>query len=326
MSKPTVILQVVLDNPSKVFFSGEMITGLVKFQSEQQHKVQLLAINLNAEYYSIKNDQESVELIYTETCPLDLRSAGEGNTEMPFSMVVRTDSPTSIASTIGGIRYRVVSILLYKEGDRVQRIEAAEYLSVNARKQLTDEVAGQKVTAQEGWNLVPSCCGAIFVDFEVACVSLLCGHSAIINACITNGTSCHIQGTSVALIQKMWRLRDKKIVKCIVASKERGAILPGKRQVWLSDRFLIPPLPPSGADPYFKISYKFTMVIQKSSTKGVRLKVPITIGNLPRDKDTLALSTQCSLGSDIADLAEGRCSNFSSDVHGFKPLYVTYIS
>ncbi|XP_014276899.1 arrestin domain-containing protein 17 [Halyomorpha halys] len=326
MSKPTAILQVVLDNPSKVFFSGEIITGLVKFQAEQQHKVQLLAVNLNAEYYSIKNDQECVELIYTETCPLDLRSAGEGNTEMPFSIVVRPDSPTSIASTIGGIKYRVVSILLYKEGDRVQRVEAAEYLSVNAQKQLTEEMGGQKVTAQEGWNLIPSCCGAIFVDFEVACAALLCGHSAIINACITNGTSFHIQGTSVSLIQKMCRLRDKKIIKCTVATKERGAILPGKRQVWLSDRFLIPPLPPSGVDPYFKVSYKLIMVIQKTSTKGMRLKIPIVIGNLPRSKDTQSLSTQCSLGADITDIVEGRCSNFSSDVHGFKPLYVSYIS
>lgn len=316
MSTPSIAI--VLDNQSKVYFSGEIITGVVKFQTEPHHKILVLSIILNAEYFYTMNERETAELIYTETCPIDIQSAGEGNSEMPFSLTVRPNSPTSLSSSLGGIRYRLVSFLVFKNEDKVENADATEMVSVNLQKQLPEKRVGLKTSRNEGWNVVSCCCGSLSVDFQVVCASLLCGHNAVINARIVNNTGNRILGTSVSLVQKIVRQSDKGVVKSTVISKERGTISPGKRQVWLSERFLVPPLPPTSADSYFEVCYKLVMAVHKTTAKDMRLKIPLFVSNLPREQDS---STADTLG-----LAEGRCTDVFGDVAGFKPLYVTYIT
>lgn len=318
------LLDISFDSSLKVFMPGEFITGSVKFSSKNDLTIEMLSVYLKGEYYIFKGDEEVIEVFSTSSCPLDLKGAGEGNVEMPFTFIVKPDAPASIATPLGGVRYRVYASLFYKNLNRIQKadIEKSEYLSVVGCKKIKDDQIGRKECSRER-GFFTCCLGLVSGDLEVVKTSILCGHQAVINACVINTTSNHIFMTSLSLVQRVERTKDGRVFKNKVSTKERGSIMPGKRQVWLAEKFLIPPLPPSGSYSFFDVSYSFVMEIQKSMTKTIKIKIPITIGNIPHDCEVLP-----STWNDPSAGLQFWCSYLEESIKdvGFRPLYVSYVT
>ena len=323
IKKQSASMTIKLDNPFNVYFAGEMVRGSVKFRTQDYQSVQVLTVYLRGEFYYRKDEVDHVESICIESSPVDYRGAGEGNVELEFCIVLCSNSPTSMVSPLGGIRYRVFSTLVLKENGRLQSLEDSKTISVNRRKQLIKDYSGREVNSVERGGLL-CCVGSISARMGVNRVFFLCGRSVVVNGCIFNGTHSSVQSTAISLVQILERQRDGKKLKRTVVSWQKGAILPGKKQVWVSKVFVVPPLPPTDADAFFKTSYNFVMNIQKVTGKIIKLKIPVVIGNVAPNEDIETPNNFDAHHSDAPNQIESKFSHFADEFEGFRPMYVTY--
>ncbi|CAH1402212.1 unnamed protein product [Nezara viridula] len=266
----------------------------------------------------MKDDSEQTKNILTESTPMDYRGAGEGNVEVEFNLVLKPTSPTSLCSSLGGIRYCIVSTVVYSENDSLHIAEASEPISVNQPFQLPEDCSKRVVSTIERAGVV-CCIRTITAELGVSSAFLLSGQEAMISGSVMNDTNSSIRGITVNLVQSLQRQKDSKKIKRNVFSFEKGAILPGKRQSWLSEYVILPSLPPSSSNPYFKIWYTLVMEIQKASGKLIKLKIPITICNTPANKVSIpALNS----GDVKFEWKKTETQDVSSE---YAPLYVTHV-
>lgn len=312
-------MSIILDNPSKCYFSGEMVYGTVKFQAQDNQSVQTFSVQLRGEFYFMKDEYEHTENIFTESSPMDYRGAGEGNVEMEFNLVLKPTCPTSLCSSLGGIRYSVLSTVVYTENDKMQIAETSEPISVNQPHRLPNDCSKRMVSTIERSGVI-CCIRTITAELSVSSSSLLSGQAAMTSGTVLNDTNSSIRRTAVHLVQSLQRQKDGKKVKKYAFSLEKGAILPRQRQSWLSEHIIIPPLPPTSSDSYFKIWYDMVMEIQKVGGKLIKLKIPIVIGNLLASKDIFPIMNPESLKLDW------KRSEIQEDLNGYMPLYATTVA
>lgn len=225
-----------------------------------------------------------------------------GRHEYPFQFSLASSFPSSFEGVHGNIRYFCKAFIIrpWKSNHESKHaFTVINPLDLNSEPELQTAVQGNRRTEV-------SCCCCVsghvtanvrvdkrgYVPGEVVAVQaeIVNNSNTVVEACkltLTQNTTFY--GTSDALFSS-GRLKEKRHSQ-VVAVANKGQIPANQTQIWASEGFRIPPVPPSrlvGCG-IISVSYELTFQVEPNWGKNMKIGCDVVIGTVPFHAPQVAL-------------------------------------
>ncbi|CAL4115511.1 unnamed protein product, partial [Meganyctiphanes norvegica] len=306
-----VKLSIIFDNPSKVFFNGQPITGRVQVVLDDHMSARGIEIEFKGyckvqwtetetvgegeDKKTISKKFESYEKYYKQ----EYLVWGDGSNthELPpgthtfnFCYTLPTDIPSSFQAEHGKVQHECEAKI-----DRPWKTDTKKKViySVNSIYDLNlDPKAKHPIEKQDHKTLCCWCCksGPISIVLRIPRSGYVPGESIVINCECDNKSNRKCHGSKARIYQHVVQKASyKNVVKTKkqtrkVAELERGPIMPGDSDTWSNVEFKVPALPPShlrhcgNIDVYYKFEFK---VDPAKTSYDLEAEADLIIGSIP---------------------------------------------
>ncbi|KFD52203.1 hypothetical protein M514_06916 [Trichuris suis] len=305
----TRLLEICFDGPVDAFYAGTQVSGKVMLDLSENQKVQAIKLRVfgQAAVLIRKSDKPtrnpSEEETYMDETEIlfggnesSLTSGSlilsKGIHEFRFLFRLRDNLPSSFESPYGFVRFWCRASLHrpWKPQQSVKRP-----FTVVGLLQLSDRMGaflpGQRCIQRtfSFWERLICCAaGGVTMNLNIDRCAFVPGEHILLNGEVSNYSDKRITCVQ-AFLQQNLSFRSKKVVKqCMGLTKigcvEKGPVEFGETQIWRSEPFPVPALPPTdlaGCN-LIHISYllKFVAVVANGGPN-VHVSIPIVIGTVP---------------------------------------------
>jgi len=292
-------VSIVLDNPIKVYFPGQTITGKVVvcitgdvatttgIRLELKGKTNVW---FTKQYGRTTVTFMSSETYFNQQIPIDCRDGASftlavGQYEYPFAFILPHQIPSSYESSNGKVRYHVKAIIerSWKKNYACQlpfSVNAVVDLNTVQDAESTTEGTNKKTLGIPPFNSKPLK-GKIWLDR----IGYVPGESILVSAQFDNPTGKTMRDAKIQLIEvAVYRARGETHTSSRVINEIPYGEIKEKSYEWDRVPLLVPPVASSGL-PFCSIidvGYRVQLVIDPRALS-INLKVPVNviIGNIP---------------------------------------------
>jgi len=295
--------QVVLDNPSNVFFSGQMVEGRVMIVLTEEKKMKRLKLELEGKgeviwseskgsgetrhtrWYRAEENYVHEEVILAEGPTLP-----EGTHYIPFSFNLPTTIPATYEGAWGKVRYYLKATMVR---DWKFDYDVKHHITVLAELDLNDlPDASQGAHNQDQKNLHCFCfrTGSISATIGTDRQGFVPGEEIAFSAEVENESKKGIKKSILKLNEVATFIASGKsrTDKRSVCETERGATEKGGQGAlctWEDVKMRVPALPPTnlgGGCNIIKVEYELEFSVDPSGLhRDLLVTVPIVVGTIP---------------------------------------------
>jgi len=304
-----VDFQVILDNPMKVYFAGQPVSGQVLVNvSQQPKKMKCLKVAMvgRGEVHWSESETRSVTVngeTRNETVTRDYRasesyldqeavvfhgqSLNPGTHLFPFTFLLPGSLPSSYESRIGHVRYFIKADIVR---DWRWNHKTKQHVTVNGILDLNlFPSALQAGSSHNHKTLCCLCCrsGPISALIATNRTGFVPGEMIGFSAEVDNQSTREMSGSFLNLVEVVtYRTPQKnKTEQRVVAEIRRGRIGPGCQDMWEGVTMRVPSVPPTnlaGPCNIISVQYKLDFHVDPSGLSfDLVVSLPITVGTIP---------------------------------------------
>jgi len=296
--------QVVLDNPSNIFFTGQRVEGRVMIVLTEEKKMKHLKIKLQGkgevhwteqrtrrrnnqtehytEHYRAEETygREEVILVNGPSLPA-------GTHYIPFSLNLPQGTPSTYESQYGHVRYYLKATMVR---DWKWDYDVKHHITVNAELDLNMVTgAADGGRSQDHKNLCCLCCksGPITAMIGTDRQGYVPGELIAFSAEVDNQSDRLMTKSYLHLMEVVTYItyRKNKTTRRPICEIERGSIQPGGQDMWEDVKMRVPALAPTnlgGVCNIMNVQYELEFHVDPSGV-GFDLVVtqPILVGTIP---------------------------------------------
>eukprot|EP00092_Neocalanus_flemingeri_P038523 GFUD01041941.1.p1 GENE.GFUD01041941.1~~GFUD01041941.1.p1 ORF type:complete len:441 (+),score=97.82 GFUD01041941.1:135-1457(+) len=304
-----VDFQIIFDNPMKVYFSGQTISGRVLVNLSEHKKMARIKVQLvgRGEVHWTESRREHRRDSRGETFDEEIHdhyrstesyldqeavvyhgpSLQAGTHLFPFTFLLPSNLPSSFESKIGHVRYFVKTDIVR---DWMWNHKVKQHITVNGILDLNlYPSAKQAGHSRDYKNLCCLCCksGPISAVMTTNRTGYVPGELIGFCAEVDNQANKEMTGSFLNLVEVVTfkTARKNKTERRVVAEIRRGRIAPKDSDMWEGVLMRVPALPPTnlaGTCNIIDVQYKLDFHVDPSGMSfDLVVSLPITIGTIP---------------------------------------------
>jgi len=300
--------QVILDNPVKVYFAGQPVSGRVLVNVSEPKKMKCLKVQMvgRGEVHWDESETRSVTVngeTRNETITRDYRASESyldqeavlfhgpslppGTHLFPFTFLLPASLPSSYESRIGHVRYFIKADIVR---DWRWNHKTKQHVTVNGILDLNLFPSTLQAGSSHDYKtLCCLCCrsGPISALIATNRTGFVPGELIGFSAEVDNQSTREMSGSFLNLVEVVtYRTSQKnKTEQRVVAEIRRGRIGPGCQDMWEGVTMRVPALPPTnlaGPCNIISVQYKLDFHVDPSGLSfDLVVSLPITVGTIP---------------------------------------------